>query len=476
MISKAIKHSRYFGLLISLFALLSCKTQDPALIDTGALDSFIPGLPNFTIGAVGKYDSPQSPELEIFISIPYSSLIFNQHTDVDFESEVDIILWISSTSKGSSFNRQLTAQRTISVSNYEDTQSQKELNINQVVALSPGAYTINAVVEDRKTGKRATRTLDAVIPDPNIALITTGNWQLYGKKNGGEVHEPILTYHIGKDVKDLKAQMQMRVQDGFDVSKLHVHLLEFVADTLPARVPHFINHMRSTVEFKGIDYIKADTIEVEFSISRESLNAIQINVDLPDLSIGIYRIVAEGMDSLKQSIPYKARDFSIKRAFFPKVNHINDLIESLVYIATKQELDTLKSAESIEASKKIFESFWLNLLPNKVQANSLMSAYFTRVEDANMMFSSYKEGWKTDMGMIYIMYGVPLAIEPNMDGVVWSYSRSSSEPWLIFNFRKVETTQPNSPFVQYILERNINYEISFEKKLADWRTGKILEY
>ena len=37
------------------------------------------------------------------------------------------------------------------------------------------------------------------------------------------------------------------------------------------------------------------------------------------------------------------------------------------------------------------------------------------IEEANKQFSNYKEGWKTDMGMMYILFGPPWYIESTLE-------------------------------------------------------------
>jgi len=40
-----------------------------------------------------------------------------------------------------------------------------------------------------------------------------------------------------------------------------------------------------------------------------------------------------------------------------------------------------------------------------------MNEYYARVKIANQRYSHYFDGWKTDMGMVYITYGDPNDIE-----------------------------------------------------------------
>jgi hypothetical protein len=56
-----------------------------------------------------------------------------------------------------------------------------------------------------------------------------------------------------------------------------------------------------------------------------------------------------------------------------------------------------------------------------------MEQYYARVEYANKHFSHFMEGWRTDMGMVYIMFGPPSNVERHPFDIdskpyeVWAY-------------------------------------------------------
>ena len=63
----------------------------------------------------------------------------------------------------------------------------------------------------------------------------------------------------------------------------------------------------------------------------------------------------------------------------------------------------------------------------KATASYNLDEYYQRISTANARFRSYNEGWLTDMGRVYIIYGEPLTIEkflgPNRLSVYsrWTY-------------------------------------------------------
>jgi len=86
-------------------------------------------------------------------------------------------------------------------------------------------------------------------------------------------------------------------------------------------------------------------------------------------------------------------------------------IEQLQYIASRKEMKKLRNAPK-DKKKEYFDAFWKAKDPTPgTETNELMDEYYRRVEFANQHFSGFREGWKTDMGMIYILFGPPNDVE-----------------------------------------------------------------
>jgi len=107
-------------------------------------------------------------------------------------------------------------------------------------------------------------------------------------------------------------------------------------------------------------------------------------------------------------------------------------------------------------------------------AKSLINLYYERVEEANKKFSNFKEGWKTDRGMIYILFGSPWYVNEYSRSISWSYTYNLSDPYLNFDFRKVRVRSEFFPFDYYVLERNPSYYNIHRRQVQLWLTGQIL--
>lgn len=153
---------------------------------------------------------------------------------------------------------------------------------------------------------------------------------------------------------------------------------------------------------------------------------------------------------------------------FPKLTRPEKLIKPVLYMSTSTEIAELNQAQD---TKKAFDRYWLSLMAgNEDAARRTLKAYFDRVEEANRLFTSYKEGWKTDKGMIYIVLGAPDRVQRNREREVWVYNRRANVSEISFTFTK----KPNQ-FVEdhYELVRYLEYQPIWYPIVEAWRTGAI---
>jgi GWxTD domain-containing protein len=136
---------------------------------------------------------------------------------------------------------------------------------------------------------------------------------------------------------------------------------------------------------------------------------------------------------------------------YPKYKRLENLAEPLTYITTKAEFDRLKNAKS---DKKLFDKTILNITGNTERAKLFMRNYFRRVEFANRYFTSYKEGWKTDRGMIYLVFGQPDFVYKFTDREQWEYRTLLNEK-ITFTFVRSSSVFDADNFV---LIRKRSYE------------------
>lgn len=87
---------------------------------------------------------------------------------------------------------------------------------------------------------------------------------------------------------------------------------------------------------------------------------------------------------------------------------IDKAIEQLRWVANSDQIDSMQSAPTVEEKRARFERFWQRLDPTPgTPRNEAMELYYSRVKYANEHFKSLGDGWASDRGMIYIIFGAP---------------------------------------------------------------------
>ena len=152
---------------------------------------------------------------------------------------------------------------------------------------------------------------------------------------------------------------------------------------------------------------------------------------------------------------------------FPTLKNVRHLIESVRYISTRSEFSALLSASN---PKMALDEFWLSCGKSPDKARRLIKTYYARVEEANLSFSGLQEGWRTDRGMIHIIYGVPQRVRRDYWTEVWTYGEEGKSNTLTFRFKRRLHDLDNN---RYRLERSITYRSSWDRMVTSWRNGRV---
>jgi GWxTD domain-containing protein len=154
---------------------------------------------------------------------------------------------------------------------------------------------------------------------------------------------------------------------------------------------------------------------------------------------------------------------------YPRLTRPEKLVRPLVYMSTNQEINDLTTSAD---AKRALDRYWLSLANgNQQNAKRSIRAFYRRVEQTNRLFTSYKEGWKTDRGMVFIIMGPPNRVQRTRDKETWVYTRRSSQfSEINFTFNKRA-----NQFVEdhYELSRFVEFQPIWYPAVEAWRTGEI---
>jgi len=152
---------------------------------------------------------------------------------------------------------------------------------------------------------------------------------------------------------------------------------------------------------------------------------------------------------------------------FPVLETSEKLFETLKYLTSTNEYEELKK---IGNKKLAIDNFWLNTTSDLNQAKELIRIYYSRVMYANIYFSTYKEGWKTDRGMVYIIFGPPKIVNKKDGLEKWIYSDTRNLKIVTYEFIKNDNSISEN---DYVLKRDLELKSFWTSAIKSWREGKI---
>ncbi len=161
---------------------------------------------------------------------------------------------------------------------------------------------------------------------------------------------------------------------------------------------------------------------------------------------------------------------------FPGMTEPETMIDPLIYLTNEDRIQEMRNSDKVKVA---LDQFWLDITGNIERSRELIRIYYNRVLYANYFFASYKEGWRTDRGMIYIIYGPPDKVYKTPGEERWGYLKKQirkgwgirykiDDEYLYFNFSNRE-----NPFTtnDYILLRSESVTSYWDEAIRSWRSG-----
>lgn len=460
-------------LLVFFFLLNACSNTYIDQVDRGEGYKYRPGYPELRVVASGFIDQDDQAYINVASEIVYGSLVFKKRDSLFVASGTVSYQIINLDNPENIIDTKeypvRITDRTNKLSFDQDT-----YQVDQDFEVNPGNYQIITTFTDQNTSKQTDRTTTVFIPDPSDNANNITNIRILKKadqENAGFL--PVTTYDIQNDIDSVKFVFQITNNNASEPLTINTKLLKFESDTNFARPMNFNDYSPSSIEYEGIDFSDYEEINSNRRVLTNQGNVL-IEFTFPKLERGNYRFEAYSNRGEDNEL-YKARDFSIKSAHYPSISTAKEFAKPLYYLMTKKEFENLMSIEDNFELKKAIDRFWLSNIKNSQIAKSVVELFYLRVEEANKQFSSYKEGWRTDRGMIYILFGPPWYLDESLNTKVWSYSYNSQDFDKNFFFTAPRLKSKFYPFENYLLQRSSGYSTVYYQQIEYWRSGLILK-
>ncbi|HLF13985.1 MAG TPA: GWxTD domain-containing protein [Bacteroidota bacterium] len=356
-------------------------------------------------------DSAGLSRVDIYLEVPYHSLQFVNQGGF-FRASYELIVAINDTS-----DRLITEKAwsgNVEVDSIQEVRTRRPGEIVQKsVNLPPGRYSFDVRVRDLETDRASASRLTITVAD-----YASGKWKVSDAmllkgietEGGRRVITPNIAAAIS-DVSDsffvfLKLYNDLGVDSGLVIVEVSDRAaVPVLTDTLPVRLGAGENSLLPPVRCSPLG--------------------------VGEFTLRVRVLPVPGGNTGGGETPQFAeteRSFSVRWIGAPiEVTDIDAAIDQMQYIMEKELIEEMKALPP-GVKRDRWTAYWKGRDPTPVtDRNELMEEYYSRVAYANKHFGHYTTGWKTDMGMVYIIFGTPSNVERHPFEIdskpyeVWTY-------------------------------------------------------
>ncbi len=405
------------AILVSIFTLSSlfAQIEDLYNLPNGSAGYFQDFL-NFA-GEDGK------TKLDVFIHIPYRNVQFVR-TSKGFEAAYTVTVSVYDKEKENLLTEKIWSEKIVA-SSFDESVAAKNFNIShKSFNLDYGTYSIRTAVLDKESREEifsenlfTVRDLSKMPSLSDIMLIAENR-----VVEGISKIIPNITRHVFVDEDGIPFFFEIYSDSVSEVS------LEFIVFNMDKEV---------LIQATEIKPVQKGSNQAFFTFEDVKLN------------LGKYLLHVYLKDNEGQIISSVTKSFISRWIGVPStIQDLDKATEQLRYIASPNELDYIKEAETVDIKSKRFVEFWKSKDPNPSnEQNQAFEEYFRRVAYADENFSHYIEGWRSDRGMVFIILGSP----NNIDRHPFEYDSKPYEIWEYYDLNHSFIFKDETGFGDYRL-------------------------
>ena len=381
------------------------------------------GEPIFRLFEFQRFSTePGRIRLEIYAPIKYDMLQFIRQ-DSTFTASVEMNLSISGD------DRELLERKikyfSAETPEYATTNSRSDFLIGTfVLNLAPGNYAFTMLTKDQESKRISRIEKEIELKFPQIdqcgvsGLMLTTSMQV-----DQDLNTPV---HPVVNPKEIDCK-----------SDVFCYFEIFRAD--PQKEMHIeLSVLNSNDELQSRDTLR--------TIGGEELSSYFLPLNCNDLTFGRYTIrLIVRYEEVQREIKY---EFTRNSSGLPgSINDIDNAIKRLSLIASSAEMNELLSFPKSDREQKLVD-FWNEIFPTPdEETNGKMTEYYRRIGYVNKQYGDGHEGWRTDRGRVYIIYGKPTDIEKH----VFVDQQAPTENWYYSHLGKQFVFRDENGFGTYRL-------------------------
>ncbi|MDH4222097.1 MAG: GWxTD domain-containing protein [candidate division Zixibacteria bacterium] len=333
--------------------------------------------------------------VEVYYKIFNNALTFVKDQDrFKARYEIEIVLFAK--------NKQVNAsshEEEYIVESYEETQSSVNFLINQInLNLPEGEYKLSVKLIDKNSQKAIKQEHQLTLQSLEKNKITFSGLEL-----ARSIEEKPDSSKFNKRGQKVIPSVSATFGDPENLFWVYLELYNLkLSGTLDYLLIYEIEANNKAIVYSDTSKItqlsKADQILYEFK-----------KIQIDGIANGLYNLRVLLLNEKGKEITKTQKELEIKWSLLYQLKaDYQQAVDLMRYVANTRELNELKEVEGEERIKK-WQEFWKSKDPTPdTPENELKDEYYKRVGYANAHFRIYdKEGYKTDMGMVYIKFGAP---------------------------------------------------------------------
>ncbi|MBM4165420.1 MAG: GWxTD domain-containing protein [Ignavibacteria bacterium] len=391
---------KIFIVIILLFSII-----DLPLIAQQMLQGEELGLPKFTFTTLSfASDTSALTKLKVYVQVEYSGLKFIK-SEQGFFASYEVQISFFDVRNSLLYEKQWGEE--LYLQSYEQTTSTTSFAMHTHSFLfRPEEYIISVQVRDVETRKLFRMQKSVHVQEFGESAFEISDIMLMRGRD--ETNEPLpnISQILERETNEQKLYYEVYAKNESQNAKFMVRIFTRQMEEL------FCDTMSTTLA-KGRNTIVFNFKKLELPVGEDSLELIsKIQTD------STYELP-------KRTMAIRTRWKGIPA----NISIIDEAISQMVYISTSEEMDSLQEkAISDDERRQRFEQFWKRRDPTpQTERNELLEEYFSRVTYANKQYAVQGSGWRSDRGMVYIIFGNPDNIERHPFDIeikpyeIWSY-------------------------------------------------------
>jgi GWxTD domain-containing protein len=380
-----------------------------------------------------SFASQNGPDgrLDVFAQVGYDMLSFVKNGDLyDAAYEMTLSLFDSTDALA---NEKLWTENVKGIP-FDKTASPNVFSVtHRSFEVKGGRYTLRLVVRDRESGtshtfSRKVAVLDFLAADFSLSdIMLLSHVSVAGGKRS---ISPSVSPNVGTMPDAFSVYLEVYNKRGVDSVRFTMDILGQKSDKT----------------------LSVDTL----TALKPGRGEYILRVPHGTLPLGDYRLVISArlphapLEGEEHILAATSRSVTARWYGLPRsIKDLDLAIDQLKYIAKDDEVSKLKDAKTADEKMAAFTDFWKKRDPNpNTPRNEKMEEYYARVDYANKHFSHYIDGWRTDMGMVYIMFGAP----NNVDRHPFDVDAKPYEIWAYYDLNYSFVFVDQTGFGDYRLE------------------------